>query len=82
MAGCTTHPESKLLRTDMVVKVSSDNGSSWSLHKQVWPKAAGYSALAVLGDAADAPLGLLYDRNDHSMVVFEAQGVTFTSFAS
>ena len=45
----------------------------------VWPGAAGYSALAALGTTADAPLGLLYDRNNHTMVVFEAQGVTFTT---
>ena len=72
-------PASHVLRTNMVVKVSSDRGHSWALHKQVWPAAAGYSALAVLGHDADAPLGLLYDRNNRSMLVFEAQGVSFTT---
>jgi len=68
-------PESFSFRTRMVVKVSHDDGRSWKRHAAVWPEAAGYSALAVLGDGS---LGLLYDRNNRTMVVFEARGVTFT----
>ena len=73
-------PDSFLLRTRMVVMVSADDGARWKRHRVIWPKAAGYSALAVLGTTADAPLALFYDRNNHSMAIFEARGATFTTF--
>ena len=63
-------PDSFLLRTDMVVMVSEDDGRSWREHKRVWKGAAGYSAMVVLGGnsshgaPATAPLGLLFDRNN------------------
>ena len=74
-------PDSKLLRTKMVVKISADGGASWAPHLTVWPKAAGYSALQVLGNTTDAPIGIYYDRNQHPMIIFEAQSVSWTTFA-
>uniref|UniRef100_A0A7S0LNW1 Sialidase domain-containing protein n=1 Tax=Coccolithus braarudii TaxID=221442 RepID=A0A7S0LNW1_9EUKA len=75
-------PDSLLLRSKMVVKVSADQGHTWRNHRHVWDKAAGYSALSVLGNDTDvdAPLGLLYDRDDRPHIIFEAHGITFTSF--
>lgn len=68
------------LRYRMVVKKSLDNGKTWGNHYTPWTYSAGYSALAVLGDTKDAPLGLLYDRAVRPMIVFEAQSVSFVSF--
>lgn len=76
-------PESRLLRINMVVKVSDDQGLTWKKVYNPWTAAAGYSALALLGaNASDinAPVGLLYERNRAPMIVFEARGMTFTSF--
>ena len=75
-------PESFSFRTRMVVKVSDDKGATWRHHATVWEGSAGYSALAVLGDGPDAPLGLLYDRNNRTMMIFEARGVTFTTVSA
>ena len=59
---------------------SSNVGTSWEKHHMVWDNAAGYSALAVMTDnAGNATLGVLYDRNNHTMIVFEAQSVSFTT---
>ena len=71
-------PDSFILRERMVVRVSSDWGQTWGVHRVVWPSSAGYSSMVVMGHGRDAPLGLLYDRNNVSMLVFEARGVTFT----
>ena len=62
-----------------VVRASADGGRTWRVHRTVWAGSAGYSAMVVLGDGEGAPLGLLYDRNNVSMIVFEARGVTFTT---
>ena len=35
--------------------------------------------MVAMGDGADAPIGLLYDRNNVSMVIFEAREVAFTT---
>ena len=72
-------PDSFLLRAKMAVRVSSDGGSTWQVHQRVWAGSAGYSSMVVLGTDKRAPLGLLYDRNNVSMVVFEARGVSFTT---
>jgi sialidase-1 len=76
-----SHPDPplKLLRTRLRIWTSSDMGRTWQHHATVWKKAAGYSAMVVMGAAKDAELGLLYDRNDHPMMIFEAQGVSFTT---
>merc|ERR1712232_620759 len=76
-----SHPDPmlKLLRTRLRVWSSSDHGHTWDHHATIWSKAAGYSSLVVMGDAPGAKLGLLYDRNNHSMLVFEAQSVSFTT---
>ena len=44
----------------------------------VWRKAAGYSSMTVLDDGR---IGIFYDRNNHTMPIFEAQSVSWTTFA-
>lgn len=73
-------PEFDLFRRRLMVWSSSNVGTSWEKHHMVWDNAAGYSALAVMTDnAGNATLGVLYDRNNHTMIVFEAQSVSFTT---
>jgi len=69
-------PELKLFRTRLAVWSSSDYGRTWDHHKLVWPLAAGYSSMVAM---PDGKLGLLYDRNNHTLVIFEAQSVSFTT---
>ena len=71
-----SHPDPplELFRTRLRVWSSSNMGATWEHHAIVWEQAAGYSALSPVGDE----IGVLYDRNNHTMVVFEAQAVTFT----
>ena len=86
------HPDPPLglFRTRFNIKVSADQGRTWALHTQVWGEesatcvppcvpAAGYSSMVAMGDGVDAPIGLLYDRNNVSMVIFEAREVAFTT---
>ena len=72
-------PDSHLLRNRMVVRESADDGRTWRVHERVWPASAGYSSMIVLGNDTNAALGVLYDRNNVSMIIFEARGVTFTT---
>jgi len=75
-----SHPDPKfdLLRNRLQVWSSSNIGATWEEHRVVWDKAAGYSSLTVL---QDGKLGVFYDRNNHSMAIFEAQSVSWTAFA-
>lgn len=60
---------------------SANMGATWESHAVVWAGAAGYSSLVVIGNSSSpqAPLGVYYDRNNHTMAVFEAQSVSFTT---
>ena len=71
-------PELDLFRNRLKVWSSTNLGATWESHAVVWGKAAGYSALTVMDDGQ---LGVFYDRNNHSMVVFEAQSVSWTTVA-
>jgi len=73
-----SHPDPPfhLLRNNLRIWSSSDAGGSWQKHGDlIWKGSAGYSSIVVLG----ADLGLLYDRNNHTMIIFEAQSVSFTT---
>ena len=74
-----SHPDPSLglLRTTMKVWSSDNLGATWNTHMIVWNKSAGYSSMVIL-DNGD--IGIFYDRNDHPMLVFEAQSVSFTTF--
>ena len=41
---------------------------------------ASYSSMTVLGESTDSEIGLLYMRNNVTMLIFEGRGVTFTTF--
>ena len=75
-----SHPDPALdlFRNQLKVWSSNNFGATWEGHAVVWGKAAGYSSLAVM---ANGSLGVFYDRNNHSMAVFEAQSVSWTTIA-
>lgn len=78
------------LRNIMRIKVSEDGGHSWRNHKTIWGPDAGcddpcvpaasYSSMVALSDDVDSPIGLVYMRNNVTMIVFEGRGVSFTTF--
>ena len=74
-----SHPDPSLglLRNRMKVWSSSNLGATWTNHTVVWDQSAGYSSMVVL---RSGDIGIFYDRNNHSMLVFEAQSVSFTTF--
>lgn len=77
-----SQPDNALVRSNMVLKQSSDLGRTWSNLAHVWSDEAGYSSLVVLGNATDSPLGLLYARNKATnwpLPIFVAKGITFTT---
>ena len=86
-----SHPDpfADLFRVRLRVWTSANLGSTWEDHTVVWQQAAGYSALALLGDpdtgmenGRPVEMGVYYDRNNHTMPVFEAQEVSFKRFAA
>ena len=79
-----SQPVNPLIRTNMGIKQSRDEGRTWSNLAHVWSDLAGYSSLVVLGNATDSPLGLLYARNKATswpLPIFVAKGITFTTIA-
>ena len=75
-----SHPDPSLdlFRNRLVVWSSTNLGATWEKHATVWGKAAGYSSMVV---QQDGQLGMFYDRNDHSMAIFEAQSVSYTTLS-
>lgn len=72
-------PDADLLRNRLKVWSSTNGGTTWQDHAIVWGKAAGYSSLVVM---PNGDLGVFYDRNNHSMAIFEAQSVSWTTVTS
>jgi sialidase-1 len=85
-----SHPDEHVLRQVMNVKASEDGGQTWRQHTQLWGVSAGceppcvpaasYSSMSVLGDEIDSEIGILYMRNNATMLIFEGRGVTFQTF--
>ena len=72
-------PDADLLRNRLKVWSSSNHGETWQDHAVVWNKAAGYSSLTIM---SNGELGVFYDRNNHSMAIFEAASVSWTTISS
>jgi sialidase-1 len=54
-------------RHHLTVKLSQDQGQTWSHSRLVWEGSSAYSSLAQL---ADGEIGLLYERNDYKQLTF------------
>ncbi len=51
----------------MTVRLSEDDGKTWSVSRLVTPDPSAYSSLAVL---ADGKIGLLYERDGSQKIEF------------
>lgn len=60
------------LRRNLVVKYSPDGGATWTRRCVVYPGSAGYS---VLGRLPDGDVGVLYEREGYTQLVFQRLGL-------
>lgn len=87
-----SHPDSDVLRERMLIWVSIDGGQRWQDHTEIWgPHSPGcrpetgcvpatsYSSMAVLGDDPDSEIGLIFMRNNKTLLVFEGSP-SYTTF--
>lgn len=63
------NPASTRKRERLTVRVSHDEGKTWSAGKLIHQGSAAYSCLATL---ADGQVGLLYERDDYGAIAFVA----------
>jgi len=45
----------------LIVRISRDDGTSWSAGKTIWPHPSSYSSMVVLNDQS---IGYIYERGD------------------
>jgi len=75
-----SHPINKILRKDLVVMVSGDQGKTWARHKQIWKGDAGYSDMQVLGYSPTSQIGIIFERataRHHGRNTLEKAGIVF-----
>jgi len=63
-------------RDNMSVSLSCDEGNTWELSKTLYPGSSAYSAMSVL---KNGNIGLLYERNDYSEIVFLSFPISWLS---
>ena len=54
-------------RENLILRYSDDSGARWSSGTKIYPGSAAYSTLTILKSGA---VGILYERNDYSEVMF------------
>lgn len=72
-------PVSLLTRTHMSIYVSDDEGKKWHKHVVVDPGCSAYSSLVW---QSDDRLGLLYERCNKPMLIFEPDHISYASLPS
>ena len=55
-------------RSKLTLWHSADEGLSWNILQEIWPGSTAYSDLTYL---ESDQLGILYERNDYTQIVFE-----------
>ena len=66
--------DSSLLRYNLSLFSSTDQGSSWAALQVIDPQPSAYSALVALGNGS---MAVLYERSNHTRIIFEPQEVVF-----
>ncbi|RAJ99897.1 sialidase-1 [Larkinella arboricola] len=61
------NPNSPAKREKLTVRVSTDDGKTWSAGKEIYSGSSAYSDLVVLSDNM---IGILYERNDYTLINF------------
>ena len=64
---------SSLTRQNLVLRYSADNGIHWSNGTTIYPGNAAYSTLTILKSGA---IGIVYERNDYTEIVFTSVPLT------
>ncbi|WP_082763610.1 exo-alpha-sialidase [Frondihabitans sp. PAMC 28766] len=70
--------DSTSTRSNLVVKLSCDNGKTWPVTRVVEPGSAGYSTLTNLPDGR---FGLLYERNNYTEMTYASFSATWVNGA-
>jgi sialidase-1 len=55
----------------LTIRVSKDDGKSWSVGKEIYAGAAAYSDLVV---QKDQRIGVLYEKDDYTKIVYTVFG--------
>jgi len=58
----------------MTVKISKDQGTTWSVLQNIFPGRSAYSALALLKDGS---VGLLYEKSTLPQIIFLPEAISF-----
>jgi len=75
-----SHPQSKILRKDLGVMVSEDQGKTWKVHRRIWSGDSGYSSMQVLGFTATSKIAVYFERNNamhHGRDALDKVGLVF-----
>ncbi|RRB11414.1 sialidase family protein [Larkinella knui] len=62
-----SNPNSQTSRTKLTVRVSTDDGKSWSAGKEIYGGPAAYSDLVI---QKDGNIGLLYEKDKYARIVY------------
>lgn len=75
-----SHPIQKILRKDLAVMVSQDQGKTWRRHKMIWQGDTAYSDMQVLGYTPVSKIGIIFERSNsrhHGRSALEKSGLVF-----
>lgn len=64
-----------VLRYNMSIHTSVDNGTTWSARTVIHPGSSAYSSLAILGDGHS--IGLLYEWSNQTKLIFDPDYFSF-----
>lgn len=64
-----TNPKSKYSRENLSIRVSYDEGKSWTVGKTIYAGSSAYSSMTVLSNGS---IGVLFERDDYHEIAFVA----------
>jgi sialidase-1 len=67
--------ETSLIRSNLSLYISKDNGENWTYIKTIWAGPSAYSSLTIMNDQS---IGLLYEWANETDIIFQPDSMTFT----
>jgi len=67
--------ETSIIRSNLSLFISKDNGENWTYIKTIWKGSSAYSSLTIMNDQS---IGLLYEWANRSDLIFLPDHMTFT----